>query len=157
MTLMVNGKKVVGYAIGENEYLSGENLNTFYIDTTQYDSNVDSIGTPHRNIDMTNYFKEADRKHPDVLHNQILIILDYIDNNGTSFRVALITPLLKRGEINNKRSVAANNNQATTAWFKDKNTLAISTKSMYEDGTYHLTGWFANVYGFTSQDVGIDL
>lgn len=152
MALMINGKKVLGYALGDNEYLSGENLNAFYIDATQYDSNVSS-NVPHSfTIDMTNYFNQADAKHPDVQYYQILIFLDYGDID-TSLRAALTTPLLKRGEINNERSVAAGDGQATTAWFTDENTLTINTTSMY-DGRHVLKGWFAYVYGFTSQDVG---
>ena len=151
MALTINGKKVLGYALGDNEYLSGETLNAFYIDATPYISNS---GSRSFTIDMANYFNKADTKYPDVQYYQIMIILDYRDNDGTSFRADLITPLLKRGEINNKRSVAAGDGQATTAWFKDKNTLAISTRSMYDDGGYGFTGCFAYVYGFTSQDVG---
>lgn len=154
MALTINGKKVLGYALGDNEYLSGGNLNAFYIDATQYDSNVNPNTAQSLTIDMTNYFKKADTKHPDVQYYQIMTILDYRDNDGNSFRADLITPLLKRGEINNKRSVAAGDGQATTAWFKDKNTLVVSTTSMYEEGAYVFTGWFAYVYGFTSQDVG---
>ena len=149
MALMINGKKVLGYALGDNVYLSGENLNAFYIDETQYDSNVDSSAPRSFTIDMTNYFNKADAKHPDVQYYQIMIFLDYGDNS----RTALITPLLKRGEINSERSVAAGSGQATTAWFTDKNTLTINTKSIY-DGQQFFTGWFAYVYGFTSQDVG---
>ena len=151
MALMINGKKVLGYALGENEYLSGETLNAFYIDKTPYDSNVSPInpdGTRSFTIDMTNYFNQADAKHPDVQYYQIMIFLVYSD-----MRTALTTPLLKRGEINNKRSVAAGDGQTTTAWFTDKNTLTISTKSMFDE-QHVFNGWFAYVYGFTSQDVG---
>lgn len=148
MALMINGKKVLGYALGDNAYLSGENLNAFYIDATQYDSNVSSNGTRSFTINMTNYFNQADAKHPDVQYYQILISLVYSDA-----RAALTTPLLKRGEINNQRSVAAGNGQATTAWFTDENTLTINTKSMF-DGEHVFSGWFAYVYGFTSEDVG---
>lgn len=148
MALMINGKKVLGYALGDNAYLSGENLNAFYIDATQYDSNVSSNGTRSFTINMTNYFNQADAKHPDVQYYQILISLVYSD-----VRAALTTPLLKRGEINNQRSVAAGNGQATTAWFTDENTLTINTKSMF-DGEHVFSGWFAYVYGFTSEDVG---
>lgn len=151
MALTINGKKVLGYALGDNEYLSGENLNAFYIDKTQYTSNPSSRSL---SIDMTNYFKEADAKHPDAQYYQIMTVLDYKDNDGNYFRADLITQLLKRGEINNKRSVAAGDGQATTAWFTDKNTLTISIRSMYDEGEYVFTGWFAYVYGFTSQDVG---
>ena len=155
MALTINGKKVIGYALGENKFLSGGNLNAFYIDATQYDSNVDPNAARSFTIDMTNYFKEADTKHPDVQYYQIMTILDYQNRRGDDmFRADLITPLLKRGEINNKRSVAAGSGQATTAWFKDKNTLVVSTTSMYDDGGYVFTGWCAYVYGFTSQDVG---
>ena len=150
MALMINGKKVLGYALGDNEYLSGGNLNAFYIDKTQYDSNVSSNVPQSFAIDMTNYFNQADAKHPDVQYYQILIFLDF---KSGDMRAALTTPLLKRGEINNQRSVAAGNGQTTTAWFTDENTLTINTKSMY-DGQHALTGWFAYVYGFTSQDVG---
>lgn len=153
MALTINGKKVLGYALGDNEYLSGGNLNAFYIDATQYDSNVNPNAATSFTIDMTNYFKEADTKYPDVQYYQIMTILDYSDSDGNNFRADLITPLLKRGEINNKRSVAAGSGQATTAWFTDQNTLAISNKSMYDED-YTFTGWFAYVYGFTSQDVG---
>lgn len=149
MALTINGKKVLGYALGENEFISGGNLNAFYIDKTQYISNPSSHSLT---IDMTNYFKEADTKHPDVQYYQIMIFLDYNDGDN-GLRAALITPLLKRGEINNKRTVAAGDGQATTAWFKDENTLTINTKSMF-DGEHVFTGWFAYVYGFTSQDVG---
>lgn len=148
MALMINGKKVLGYALGDNAYLSGENLNAFYIDATQYDSNVSSNGTRSFTINMTNYFNQADAKHPDVQYYQILISLVYSD-----VRATLTTPLLKRGEINNQRSVAAGNGQATTAWFTDENTLTINTKSMF-DGEHVFSGWFAYVYGFTSEDVG---
>ena len=152
MALTINGKKVLGYALGDNEYLSGENLNAFYIDATQYISNPDSHPLT---IDMTNYFKKADTKYPDVQYYQIMTILDYKDVSGDNYpRADLITPLLKRGEINNKRSVAAGSGQTTTAWFTDKNTLAISKRSMYDEGGYVFTGWLAYVYGFTSHDVG---
>ena len=154
MALMINGKKVLGYALGENKFLSGGNLNAFYIDATQYDSEVDLNAARSFTIDMTNYFNQADAKYSDVQYYQIMIRLDYQDNDQTSFRASLITPLLKRDEINNKRSVAAGSGQAVTAWFTDKNTLAISTTSMYDEGGYSFTGWFAYVYGFTSQDVG---
>ena len=151
MALTINGKKVIGYALGDNEYLSGETLNAFYIDATPY---ISSPGSRSFTIDMANYFNKADAKHPDVQYYQIMTILDYRDNDGTSFRADLISPLVKRGEINNKRTVAAGDGQATTAWFKDENTLAINTTSMYDEGAYSFTGCFAYVYGFTSQDVG---
>ena len=35
MALMINDKKVLGFALGDNAYLSGGNLNSFYIDKTQ--------------------------------------------------------------------------------------------------------------------------
>ena len=150
MALMINSKKVLGYALGDNAFLSGENLNAFYIGATPY---ISSSGSRSFTIDMANYFNKADAKHPDVQYYQIMIFLDYRDYDGTSFRAALTTPLLKRGEINNKRSVAAGDGQATTAWFTDENTLTINAKSMFNDH-YIFSGWFANVYGFTSQDVG---
>ena len=150
MALMINGKKVLGFALGDNEYLSGETLNAFYIDQKQYDSNVSSSGGQSFTIDMTNYFNQADAKHPDVQYYQILIFLEY---NGGDLWTALTTPLLKRGEINNQQSLAAGSGQTITAWFTDENTLTINTKSMY-DGQYSFAGWFAYVYGFTSQDVG---
>lgn len=153
MALMINDKKVLGFALGDNAYLSGGNLNVFYIDATQYDRNVSPInpdGTHSFTIDMTNYFNQADAKHPDVQYYQILIFLDY--SNGDR-RTALTTPLLKRGEINNKQSLAAGDGRTTTAWFTDENTLTINAKSMY-DGQYSFSGWFAYVYGFTAQDVG---
>ena len=149
MALMINGKKVLGYALGENEYLSGGNLNAFYIDKIQSDSNVSPNIPQSFTIDMTNFFNQADAKHPDVQYYQILIFLDY----GSDNRAALTTPLVKRGEINNQRSLAAGDGQTTTAWFTDENTLTINTKSMF-DGRYTFTGWFAYVYGFTAQDVG---
>ena len=146
MALMINGKKVLGYALGDNAYLSGENLNAFYIDKTQYDSNPNA--TRSFTIDMTSYFNQADAKHPDVQYYQIMIFLVYSD-----VRAALTTPLLKRGEINNKQSLAAGDGQTTTAWFTDENTLTINTKSPFDE--HHVfNGWFAYVYGFTSQDVG---
>lgn len=150
MALMINGKKVLGYALGDNAFLSGENLNAFYIGATQYDRNVSSNVPRSFTIDMTNYFNQADAKHPDVQYYQIMIFLDYSRGDR---RAALITPLLKRGEINNERSVAADNGQTTTAWFTDENTLTINTKSMF-DGQGVFSGWFAYVYGFTSQAVG---
>ena len=150
MALMINGKKVLGYALGDNAFLSGENLNAFYIGATQYDRNVSSNVPRSFTIDMTNYFNQADAKHPDVQYYQILIFLDY---SGGDQRAALTTPLLKRGEINNQRSVAAGDGQATTAWFADENTLTVNTTSMF-DGQGVFSGWFAYVYGFTSQDVG---
>ena len=150
MALMINGKKVLGYALGDNAYLSGENLNAFYIGATQPVNNVDPNAPRSFTIDMTNYFNQADAKHPDVQYYQILIFLDYYRGD---LRTALTTPLLKRGEINNERSLAAGNEQVTTAWFTDKNTLTINTKSLF-DGQYSFYGWFAYVYGFTSQDVG---
>lgn len=61
MALTINGKKVLGYALGENEYLSGngaENLNVFYIDGDNHrDWNHQSF-----TIDMTKYFNQADAK-----------------------------------------------------------------------------------------------
>lgn len=153
MALTINGKKVLGYALGENKFLSGGNLNAFYIDDTQYDSDVNNAEQDFT-IDMTNYFNQADAKYSDVQYYQIMIRLDYQDNDQRLFQASLITPLLKRGEINNKRSVAAGSGQSVTAWFTDKNTLTIRTTSMYDEGLYVLEGWFAYVYGFTSQDVG---
>ena len=157
MVLMINGKKVLGYALGDNAYLGGngaENLNAFYIDATQYDGNAIPISpnaTRSFTIDMANFFNKADAKHPDVQYYQIMIFLDYT-NGSTKFQTALTTPLLKRGEINNKRSVAADSGQNTTAWFTDENTLTINTKSLFDGQLF--SGWFAYVYGFTSQDVG---
>ena len=150
MALMINGKKVLGYALGDNAYLSGENLNAFYIDKTERGENVSSDIPRSFTIDMTNYFNQADAKHPDVQYYQILIFLDY---NRGDLRTALTTPLVKRGEINNKRSVAGGYGETTTAWFTDQNTLTINATSMY-DGQEVFSGWFAYVYGFTAQDVG---
>ena len=153
MALMINGKKVLGFALGDNAYLSGGNLNAFYIDAIPANRNVSPInpdGTQSFTIDMTNYFNQADAKHPDVQYYQIMIFLDY---NRGDLRAALTTPLLKRGEINNQRSLAAGHGQATKAWFTDENTLTINTKSMF-DGQHTLYEWFAYVYGFTSQDLG---
>lgn len=152
MALMINDKKVLGFALGDNAYLSGENLNAFYIDATPLNSNVDPNADPNVRpftIDMTNFFNQADAQHPDVQYYQIMIFLEYEND----LRTGLVTPLLKRGEINNQRSLAAGHEQATTAWFTDENTLTINAKSMY-DGRFALQGWFAYVYGFTSQDVG---
>lgn len=149
MALMINGKKVLGFALGDNEYLSGETLNAFYIDKTQYISKPSSHSFT---IDMTNYFNQADAKHPDVQYYQIMIFLDY-NGGDNSLRAALTTPLLKRGEINSEQSLAAGDGQTTKAWFTDENTLTINAKSMYDE-RYINTGWFAYVYGFTSQDVG---
>lgn len=105
MALMVNGKKVLGYALGENGYLSGENLNSFEIILYNTDdgkvNNHDSFA-----IDMTNYFKEAYTKHPDVQYYQIAVKLFYnnTSNNNNLIQETFLTPLLKRGAINNKQS-----------------------------------------------------
>ena len=65
MALTINGKKVLGYALGENEFLNGngaENLNIFYIDG----DNNSEWNHQSFTIDMTKYFSQADAKYSDV-------------------------------------------------------------------------------------------
>lgn len=152
MALTINGKKVLGYALGENEYLSGngaENLNAFFIDG---DNNSD---WSHQSftIDMTKYFNQADAKYSDVQYYQIIVNLFYKDADNNFLSNNLLTPLLKRGEINNKRSQNEGNPGAISVWFTDNTTLAVRTKSYY-DNSYPYTNLAFQVYGFTSQDVG---
>lgn len=152
MALTINGKKVLGYALGENEYLSGngaENLNIFYIDGDNHrDWNHQSF-----TIDMTKYFNQADAKYSDVQYYQIVVNLLYEDYDNNVVNNDLITPLLKRGEINNKRSDNEGSPGAMSVWFTDNTTLAVRTKSDY-DNRYSYTNLVLAVYGFTSQDVG---
>ena len=154
MALTINGKKVLGYALGENEYLSGngaESLNVFYIGGDNHsDWNHQSF-----TIDMTKYFNQADAKYSDVQYYQIIVNLFYKDYDNNVLSNNLLTPLLKRGEINNKRSENEGYPGAISVWFTDNTTLAVRTKSSYDsysNETY--TNLAFDVYGFTSQDVG---
>lgn len=154
MALTINGKKVLGYALGENEYLSGngaESLNVFYIGGDNHsDWNHQSF-----TIDMTKYFNQADAKYSDVQYYQIIVNLFYKDYDNNVLSNNLLTPLLKRGEINNKRSENEGDPGAISVWFTDNTTLAVRTKSSYDsysNETY--TNLAFDVYGFTSQDVG---
>ena len=156
MVLTINGKKVLGYALGENEYLSGngaENLNAFYIGGDNHsDWNHQSF-----TIDMTKYFNQADAKYPDVQYYQLMVNLFYEDpnNNNNVLSNNLLTPLLKRGEINNKRSLNEGNPGAISVWFTDNTKLAVRTKSEDDNEySYTYTNLEFDVYGFTSQDVG---
>lgn len=152
MALTINGKKVLGYALGENEYLSGngaENLNVFFIDGDNHrDWNHQSF-----TIDMTKYFNQADAKYSDVQYYQIIVNLFYQDADNNTLENNFRTPLLKRGEINNKRSDNEGSPGAISVWFTDNTTLAVRTKSYY-DNSYPYTNLTLAVYGFTSQDVG---
>lgn len=156
MALMINGKKVLGYALGDNAYLSGdgaENLNAFYIDG----ENNSNWNHQSFTIDMTKYFNQADAKYPDVQYYQIIVNLFYENPNNSSDVLSnnLLTPLLKRGDINNKRSQNKGESGAISVWFTDNTKLAVRTRSLY-DGMHPYT--YSNlvlaVYGFTSQDVG---
>lgn len=153
MALTINGKKVLGYALGENKYLSGngaENLNAFYIDGS---SNGDRSHQSFA-IDMTKYFNQADAKYSDVQYYQIVFKLFYENYTGGR-SITLLTPLLKRGEINNKRSQNAGNLGTITVWFTDNTTLAVRIKSDYDNyDSYTYTNLAFMVYGFTSHDVG---
>ena len=125
---MLNGKKVLGYALGENGYLSGENLNSFEIILYNTDNgkvnNHDSF-----TIDMTTYFKEAGTKHPDAHYYQIAVKLFYnnTSNNNNLIQETFLTPLLKRGAINNKQS-SSNDVGAIASWFTNAKTLAVRIK-----------------------------
>lgn len=157
MALTINGKKVLGYALGENEFLNAngaENLNAFYIDGDNHsDWNHQSF-----TIDMTNYFSQADAKYSDVQYYQIIVDLFYKDASNNVLENDLHTPLLKRGEINNKRSNNEGNPGAISVWFTDNTTLAVRTKSYYDNNfSYSYTNLALAVYGFTSQDVGAGL
>lgn len=154
MALTINGKKVLGYALGENEYLSGngaENLNSFYIGGDNHSD------WNHRSftIDMTKYFNQADAKYSDVQYYQVLVNLFYKDYYNNVLSNNLITPLLKRGDINNKRSENEGDPGTISVWFTDNTKLAVRTKSNYDsfsNETY--TNLAFDVYGFTSHDVG---
>lgn len=152
MALAINGKKVLGYALGENEFLSGngaENLNAFYIGGENHsDWNHQSF-----TIDMTKYFNQADAKYSDVQYYQILVNLFYKDPDNNVVSDNLLTPLLKRGEINNKRSQNEGDPGTISVWFTDNTKLAVRTKSYY-DNRYSYTNLAFDVHGFTSQDVG---
>lgn len=152
MALMVNGKKVLGYAIGGNEYLSGngaENLNAFYIGGDNHsDWNHQSF-----TIDMTKYFNQADAKYSDVQYYQITVNLFYEEPDNRVVSADFLTPLLKRGDINNKRSLNQGDPGAISVWFTDNTKLAVRTRS-YFDSQYSYTNLALAVYGFTSHDVG---
>lgn len=152
MALMVNGKKVLGYAIGGNEYLSGngaENLNAFYIGGDNHsDWNHQSF-----TIDMTKYFNQADAKYSDVQYYQITVNLFYEEPDNRVVSADFLTPLLKRGDINNKRSLNQGDPGAISVWFTDNTKLAVRTRS-YFDSQYSYTNLALEVYGFTSHDVG---
>lgn len=156
MALMINGKKVLGYALGDNAYLSGngiENLNAFYIGG---DNNSD---WNHHSftIDMTKYFNQADAKYSDVQYYQLMVNLFYEDPNNTNNGLSnnLLTPLLKRGEINNKRSQNKGDVGAISVWFTDNTKLAVRTRSSYDSyGSFTYSNLVLGVYGFTSYDVG---
>ena len=154
MVLTINGKKVLGYALGENEYLSGngaENLNAFYIGGDNHsDWNHQSF-----TIDMTKYFNQADAKYSDIQYYQIAVNLFYKDYYNNVLSGNLLTPLLKRGDINNKRSENEGDPGTISVWFTDNTKLAVRTKSNYDNFTsYTYTNLAFNVYGFTSHDVG---
>ena len=154
MVLTINGKKVLGYALGENEYLSGngaENLNAFYIGGDNHsDWNHQSF-----TIDMTKYFNQADAKYSDIQYYQIVVNLFYKDYYNNVLSGNLLTPLLKRGDINNKRSENEGDPGTISVWFTDNTKLAVRTKSNYDNLTlYTYTNLAFNVYGFTSHDVG---
>lgn len=156
MALMINGKKVLGYALGDNAYLSGdgaENLNAFYIGG----DNNSNWNHNSFTIDMTKYFNQADAKYPDVQYYQLLVNLFYEDPNNRSDVLSnnLLTPLLKRGDINNKRSQNKGESGAISVWFTDNTNLAVRTRSLYDGHhIYEYSNLVLAVYGFTSQDVG---
>lgn len=157
MALTINGKKVLGYALGENEFLSGngaENLNIFYIDgDNNREWNHQSF-----TIDMTKYFSQADAKYSDVQYYQIIVKVFYQDVDNHALENDFRTPLLKRGKINNKRSDNEDSLGAMSVWFTDNTTLAVRIKSNYDDTSNYLyTNLVLTVYGFTSQDVGAGL
>lgn len=157
MALTINGKKVLGYALGENEFLSGngaENLNIFYIGG----DNNSEWNHQSFTIDMTKYFSQADAKYSDVQYYQIIVKVFYQDADNNALENDFHTPLLKRGKINNKRSDNEDNPGAMSVWFTDNTTLAVRTKSNYDDiSDYSYTNLVLTVYGFTSQDVGAGL
>lgn len=157
MALTINGKKVLGYALGENEFLSGngaENLNIFYIGG----DNNSEWNHQSFTIDMTKYFSQADAKYSDVQYYQIIVKLFYQDADNNALENDFRTPLLKRGKINNKRSDNEDNPGAMSVWFTDNTTLAVRIKSNDDDtSNYSYTNLVLTVYGFTSQDVGAGL
>lgn len=156
MALMINGKKVLGYALGDNEYLGGtgaENLNAFYIGG----DNNSNWNHQSFTIDMTKYFNQADAKYSDVQYYQLLVNLFYEDPNDSNNVLSnnLLTPLLKRGDINNKRTQNKGESGAISVWFTDNTKLAVRTKSLYDNHfIYQYTNLVLAVYGFTAQDVG---
>ena len=156
MALMINGKKVLGYALGDNAYLSGdgaEKLNAFYIGG----DNNSNWNHNSFTIDMTKYFNQADAKYPDVQYYQLLVNLFYEDPNNRSDVLSnnLLTPLLKRGDINNKRSQNKGESGAISVWLTDNTKLAVRTRSLYDNHSiYQYTNLVLAVYGFTAQDVG---
>ena len=153
---MINGKKVLGYALGDNAYLSGdgaEKLNAFYIGG----DNNSNWNHNSFTIDMTKYFNQADAKYPDVQYYQLLVNLFYEDPNNRSDVLSnnLLTPLLKRGDINNKRSQNKGESGAISVWLTDNTKLAVRTRSLYDNHSiYQYTNLVLAVYGFTAQDVG---
>lgn len=155
MALTINGKKVLGYALGENEYLDGtgiESLNIFIINSEVL-ANVD-----HKSftIDMTKYFNQADAKYSDVKYYQIILELTFTGMDGTNLYEKFLTPLLKRGEINNPRNgTNVSGNGAISVSFTDKNKLNVYTKCPLDEiPVYRYQNTILRVYGFTSQDVG---
>ena len=155
MALMVNDKKVLGYALGENKYLDGtgiENLNAFVINSESLDS------ANHRSftIDMTKYFNQADAKYPDVKYYQILLELTFVDFSGSSLYDKFLTPLLKRGEIIKQRDGNdVSGNGAISVLSTGENKLTVFTKSELDDMTNYLCqSSLLTVYGFTTKFVG---
>ena len=149
----------MGYALGENGYLSGENLNSFEI--ILYNTNNDKVNNHDSfTIDMTNYFKEADTKHPDVQYYQIAVKLWYnnTSNNNNLSQETFLTPLLRRGAINNKQS-SSNDVGAIVAWFTDAKTLAVRIKCSADNdpSNFSYDRVDVDVYGFTYQDIGAGL
>lgn len=154
MVLMVNNKKVLGYALGENKYLDGtgiENLNIFVINIETLDSAEHTSFT----IDMTKYFNQADAKYSDVKYYQILLELTFVGMDGTNLYEKFLTPLLKRGEINKQRNgTDVSGGGAITVWFTDKNKLIVCTKSPIDQmSDYTCQNSLLTVYGFTSKFV----
>lgn len=155
MALMVNGKKVLGYALGENKYLDGtgiENLNAFVINSDSLDSADHTSFT----IDMTKYFNQADAKYSDVKYYQILLELTFAGMDGINLYEKFLTPLLKRGEINNIRNGNdVSGDGAISVLFTDKNKLNVHTKCPLDEiPSYRYQNSILTVYGLTSQYVG---
>lgn len=157
MALTINGKKVLGYALGENKFLNengAENLNIFFIDFDNHSDWDHNVFT----IDMTKYFNHADAKYSDVQYYQIIVNLFYRDADNSVIENDFISPLLKRGEINNRRSDNQGDPGTMSVWFTDSTTLAVRTKSYYDTvSRYSYTNLALGVYGFTSEDVGAGL